>query len=1385
MHEGKAERAIAKAEKALQAIARLKQHAAERQEKLERARRAAALGLPIPADLARELGITVPVIAEDAAPAVGSAASGRAGAGAYDDYEEEDEEGDEEAEEEERGAVSVAGTRSVVRSRATASRAAQGSAASTAGRSQTAASRTGSRRSMTRAGRSRTAMTDGGTGAMATQSTGSHTRSQHTAHDGLSAEDGESNETGSEVEDSVQEAGDGESAVRAADAQLQQTYMRTGRASLFPLRHRAAFAGDASAAASTAASTAEEVRSRVRATTPGGRATRGITTIPEAEEEGSEFTSHDGATTATGDMQGGASQRPGSTAAPAALSSHSKRGSISGLRTVSGQPVPPLALHPMGAQVASSPPGNGMMTPTAGTATRATRTAPGSGGGVVGPDGALVPFGGADMMKVIDEDNDVTGYIDVAAMGQRDLHLQMPFNQALLINQTIAALETQSETRIAIRKARRAARLHAEAAAREKRLADELAQNKASLQAEFNFFRMRMLGMWLFTNALLTVLMVAYDPNLMGYAQFVAACIVYVFCIKLMASLVYQVRFYCRASFRRLCRCCYRIDRGETGIDRVVCCSRPLHFFALDDAWEMEHNYDHAYPEAVGDGTDPVMVRGAGGVVSDAALTGKALPGGEVSIAVSAPGLLLAGYAPSGAALYYQADGAGPFDASGAPIDFLSVGYVATPDGQLLTPDGHPVQDSFGNPVFIKGEGGRRGSAGTVTASRQSRLRGGALSGSDDEDAESLHTVRTGIDPTSATPSVGMVSMLPHTSTSAATAGVRKQANAAAALGLSLAHSHLASPTATATNTGTGTGTTQSGTANDSNPTTGTLLSPTDSGHTDEHDGTIPGIGSMAGLQGKSARGMSYRHLMAADDDDDKPGSARQRSAQRLGGVYEHSEEEEEEDSSEGEESVRSHSDDDEQHVNDYRGITIVMPQHQAASRPSVAAAASGPARPSMPSLPSGVGAGMGRTSFVPAMASPPMQVALTMGASSNRLQRPASAGPAALASPSAEATSTEEHAHVHSPGRSAWDASGIATPSVHPSVSRPGGGRQGMLSPAGTSFTAADTDVTAQTLPGAAGGSAYPDAQAQRQSGSLFRLLHGPASPLADGSSSGRGDGAILNPGSARQGQPLSARRATIATPGIQVPAGALSAGRGLTRSNSGLVAAGSASSGRGGVAAGTGSVGSPAPGFALASPIAPAPPKRHSFNATPAAAAASGMQRQGSGRSIGRGSAAVSSPPAPAAGDGLAASGMQMVVTPVGPLPYANAMALGLPILGPAGAAAAAASGRVASPPPPPPRALSAGRGGAPARASVAPPAEPAARMVDLSDLLADAEQQTDRVISRRSVHATAPRTTAAAAAAGSARRRGSQGSQPSLTSTQQPAAAATASAAAKRGV
>jgi hypothetical protein len=201
------------------------------------------------------------------------------------------------------------------------------------------------------------------------------------------------------------------------------------------------------------------------------------------------------------------------------------------------------------------------------------------------------PKGGAGMMKVVDEDRGIAEYVDYAAGDGMDVTLGMTVHDADALRNIAYA---NNLTRKMIADAKKAADAHAESAKREKRLADELAMDRQRMQTAFNMFRLRMVGMWVLANAMLVVLVNAYDVDLGGYATFVAGAVLYQIGFKLTGSVLYQAVRLLRWTFRRAFGWCYRIDRSETGVDRVVCCCRPESYFALDDVWEAEHPYEHA-----------------------------------------------------------------------------------------------------------------------------------------------------------------------------------------------------------------------------------------------------------------------------------------------------------------------------------------------------------------------------------------------------------------------------------------------------------------------------------------------------------------------------------------------------------------------------------------------------------------------------------------------------------------------------------------------------------------------------------------------------------------------------------------------------------------------
>lgn len=116
--------------------------------------------------------------------------------------------------------------------------------------------------------------------------------------------------------------------------------------------------------------------------------------------------------------------------------------------------------------------------------------------------------GGLDMMKVIDEERDVEGLVElsmvahhvagsgfegtgsVVGAASRDMQLGTTVAVASAMNQAAGAAADNADLSRMIRDGKRAVQAHEEAAEREKRLADELALDKAAMQAEFNAFRM-------------------------------------------------------------------------------------------------------------------------------------------------------------------------------------------------------------------------------------------------------------------------------------------------------------------------------------------------------------------------------------------------------------------------------------------------------------------------------------------------------------------------------------------------------------------------------------------------------------------------------------------------------------------------------------------------------------------------------------------------------------------------------------------------------------------------------------------------------------------------------------------------------------------------------
>jgi hypothetical protein len=100
-----------------------------------------------------------------------------------------------------------------------------------------------------------------------------------------------------------------------------------------------------------------------------------------------------------------------------------------------------------------------------------------------------VPKGGAGMMKVIDDERGIEQYVDYSANNGGDVTLGMTVQDAELVR-SIAYANTV--TRKLIADAKKAEQAHAESAKREKRMAEELAMDRQTMQTAFNMFRLRM-----------------------------------------------------------------------------------------------------------------------------------------------------------------------------------------------------------------------------------------------------------------------------------------------------------------------------------------------------------------------------------------------------------------------------------------------------------------------------------------------------------------------------------------------------------------------------------------------------------------------------------------------------------------------------------------------------------------------------------------------------------------------------------------------------------------------------------------------------------------------------------------------------------------------------
>ena len=115
---------------------------------------------------------------------------------------------------------------------------------------------------------------------------------------------------------------------------------------------------------------------------------------------------------------------------------------------------------------------------------------------------------------------------------------------------------------------------------------------------QFNKFRIRMVALWLLSNTALVAIVLTYDPSLQRFAMAVTASVVFSSSYKLLGALLYQLSRLLSYLGRTCClRWCYRTEKDPHHRPRVVCCCRGRTYYALDDLFEIEHPYDHAFPE--------------------------------------------------------------------------------------------------------------------------------------------------------------------------------------------------------------------------------------------------------------------------------------------------------------------------------------------------------------------------------------------------------------------------------------------------------------------------------------------------------------------------------------------------------------------------------------------------------------------------------------------------------------------------------------------------------------------------------------------------------------------------------------------------------------------
>ena len=145
--------------------------------------------------------------------------------------------------------------------------------------------------------------------------------------------------------------------------------------------------------------------------------------------------------------------------------------------------------------------------------------------------------------------------------------------------------EPDSEEEEIMMEANRVQRAHAAAARKAQERAQAMLQEKKEAAQIFNYFRLRLLCMWMLSNAL-WVLVILYYQLLPLYPLWVAAAIIYTGGFKLIGSFLFLFTRFIERILRTRCGCCYKRD-PITG--KRYCCCRSKRYFRKDHMWLLEH----------------------------------------------------------------------------------------------------------------------------------------------------------------------------------------------------------------------------------------------------------------------------------------------------------------------------------------------------------------------------------------------------------------------------------------------------------------------------------------------------------------------------------------------------------------------------------------------------------------------------------------------------------------------------------------------------------------------------------------------------------------------------------------------------------------------------